>query len=74
MTEDVCKTLVGALVISHLDYTNATLTGIPEVDIQKMQWVQNIATKLVFTCPKKEISTGCLRSLHWLTGQCKNQA
>ena len=66
LTEDVCKTLVGALVMSHLDYTNAILTGIPEVDIQKMQWVQNMATKLVINCPKIERSTGCLRSLHWL--------
>ena len=66
LTKDVCKTLVGALVMSHLDYTNAILTGIPEVDIQKMQWVQNIATKLVLNCLKSESSTGCLRSLHWL--------
>ena len=66
LTEDVCRTLVGALVMSHLDYTNATLTGIPEVDSQKMQWVQNMATKLVLNWPKTESSIGCLRSLHWL--------
>ena len=66
LTEDVCKTLVGALVMSHLGYTNVILTGIPEVDIQKMQWVQNMAAKLVLNCPKTESSIGCLRSLHWL--------
>ena len=66
LTEDVCKTLVGTLVMSHLDYANAILTGIPEVDIQKMQQVQNMAIKLVLNCPKTESSTGCHRSLHWL--------
>ena len=66
LTEDVCKTLVGALVLSHLHYANVILTGIPEVDIKKMQWVQNMATKLVLNCHKTESSTGCLRSLHWL--------
>ena len=59
-TEDVYKTLVGALVMSHLDYANTILSGIPEVDIQ------NMATKLVLNCPKTESCTGCLRSLHWL--------
>ena len=66
LTEDVCKTLVGTLVLSHLDYTNAILSGIPEVHIKKMQWVHNMATKLVLNCLKTESSTGCLRSLHQL--------
>ena len=66
LTEDVCKTLVGALVMSHLDYANTILTGIPEVDIQKIEQIQDMATKLVLYCPKTESSTGCLRSLHWL--------
>ena len=66
LTEDVCKTSVGTLVMSHMDYANAILMGIPEVDTQKMQWVQNMATKLVHNCLKTESSTGCLISLHWL--------
>ena len=39
LTDDVCKTLVSALVLSHLDYVNAILSSLPEVDIKKMQWV-----------------------------------
>ena len=66
LTKDVCKTLVSALVLSHLDYANAILSCIPEVDIKKMQQVQNMAATLVLNCPKTENSTGCLRSLHWL--------
>ena len=66
LTDDVCKTLVSALVLSHLDYANVILSGLPEVDIKKMQWVQNMAANLVLNCSKMESSTRCLRSLHWL--------
>ena len=39
LTDDVCKTFVSALVLSHLDYANAILIGLglPDVDIKKMQ-------------------------------------
>ena len=66
LTDDVCKTLVSALVLSHLDYANAILSSLPEVDIKKLQWVQNMAAKLVLNCSKMESSTWCLRRLHWL--------
>ena len=37
LTEETCKTLVMGLVISHLDYANAILVGLPETDIHKLQ-------------------------------------
>ena len=66
LTDDVCKTLVSALVLTHLDYANAILSGLPEVDIKKMQWVQNMAAKLILNCSTMESCTCCLRNLHWL--------
>ena len=66
LTDDVCKTLVSTLVLSHLDYVNAIFSGLPEVDIKKMQWVQNMAAKLILNCSTIESSTCCLRNLHWL--------
>ena len=66
LTDDACKTLVSALVLSHLDYANVILIGLPEVDIRKMQIVQNMAAKLVFNCSTMESSTDSLRNLHWL--------
>ena len=66
LTDDVCKTLISALVLSHLDYANAILIGLPEVDTKKMQSVQNMAAKLVLNCSTMESSTSCLRNLHWL--------
>ena len=45
LTDDVCKTVISALVLSHLDYANAILIGLPEVDIKKCRvfrtWQQN---------------------------------
>ena len=66
LTDDACKTLVSALVLLHLDYANAILIGLPEVDIRKMQIVQNMAAKLVLNCSTMESSTESLRNLHWL--------
>ena len=39
LTEETCKTLVMGLVISHLDYANAILVGLPKTDIHKLQQV-----------------------------------
>ena len=37
LTEETCKTLVMGLLISHLDYANAILVGLPYTDIHKLQ-------------------------------------
>ena len=37
LTEETCTTLVIGLVISHLDYNNAILVGLPHTDIHKLQ-------------------------------------
>ena len=66
LTEETCKTLVMGLVISHLDYANAILVGLPETDIHKLQWVQNMAAKLIFNKNKYDTVTECFKKLHWL--------
>ena len=66
LTDDACKTLISALVLLHLDYANVILIGLPEVDIKKMQIVQNMAAKLVLNCSTMESLICCLRNLHWL--------
>ena len=45
LTEDATKTLLVGLVLSHLDYANAILAGLPECDINKMQRIENIASQ-----------------------------
>ena len=43
LDENVAHTLVLGLVISHLDYVNGILSGLPDIGINKLQKVQNAA-------------------------------
>ena len=54
------------LVISHLDYCNSILAGLPDVSINQMQRVQILAVKVVLGKSKMDSSTECLSTLHWL--------
>ena len=66
LTKEACHTIMLGLVISHLDYNNALLYGLPDVDINRLQRVQNIAAKIVCDKRKYDSVTDCLRELHWL--------
>ena len=63
---ETTEMLVLGLVTSHLDYSNAILYGLPEVDIQKLQHVQNCVAKLILEKNKYDSSVGALKELHWL--------
>ena len=54
------------LVISHLDYANALYSGLPDIDIKKLQRIQDIAAKIVTQCGKYDSSTAARKALHWL--------
>ena len=49
---EAAKTLVQALVISHLDYCNSVLYGIPAMHTNKLQRVQNAAARLLTNKPR----------------------
>ncbi len=63
LTEYATQLLVQGLVISHLDYCNIALIGIPEKDLQR---IQNLAAKLVFKAGTRDSATACRKDLHWL--------
>ena len=44
---DSLKRLVNALVVSHLDYCNSLLYGLPSNELAKLQRVQNTAARLI---------------------------
>ena len=46
LTRTACNRLVVSLVLSHLDYANSLLGGLPKSSINKMQAVQNMAAKI----------------------------
>ena len=63
---DTTAGLCLSLCISHLDYCNSLLYGIPQSSLKKMQRVQNMCARLVLRKKKKDSATACLRELHWL--------
>ena len=66
LNPEACTTLMLGLVISHLDYCNSILVGLPDVSINRMQRVQNLAAKVVLGKSKMDSASECLSVLHWL--------
>ena len=58
--------LLLGLVISHLDYCNSSLYGLPDVTIKSLQLIQNLCAKLILKRSKYSSSSEALRELHWL--------
>ncbi|XP_034017384.1 uncharacterized protein LOC117502434 [Thalassophryne amazonica] len=58
--------LVHAFVSSRLDYCNTFLIGIPGRSLQKLQYVQNSAARILMRVRKDEHITPILHTLHWL--------
>jgi hypothetical protein len=58
--------LVHALFLSHIDYGNALLVGLPATRLVKLQRVPNSAARLIMGVSRRESITPVLRSLHWL--------
>ena len=63
---DSTKILVQALIISKLDYCNSLFLGIPQCNLDKLQWTQNMSCRVIKQLPKSAHITGYLAKLHWL--------
>ena len=73
LTKETCHKLILQLVISHLDYANSMLAGLPSSSIKIRQKVQNIAARKMLGKNAKEITMECLKSLHWLPNTAKDR-
>lgn len=60
---------IHALISSRLHYCNSLYKGISQTSIQRLQKVQNAATRLLMNIKKCEHITPSLISLHWLPVQ-----
>ena len=60
------ETLVYAFVNSKLDYRNYLAYGLPKYLLQKLQYVQNAAARLITGTRKHDHITTILMDLHWL--------
>ncbi|MBN3306723.1 SCND3 protein, partial [Amia calva] len=66
LTDYSTQLLVQSLVLSHLDYCNSLLAGLPASTTHPLQLIQNSAARLVSSLPRFAHATPLLRSLHWL--------
>ena len=66
LTDSACETLLLSLCVSHLDYANALLYGLPATTIDKFQRIQNMCAHLVLRRSKRSSITQCFKDLHWL--------
>ena len=66
LTLEAAKKVAIGLVLSHLDYANALYIGLPQVEINKLQRIQNMAAKVVTKTGRYDSSTVALKQLHWL--------
>ena len=66
LTQEAAQILISSLVMSHLDYANSLLYGLPHCDIDEFQCVQNCAAKLVLNRSKYDSRTQAFIDLHWL--------
>ena len=73
LNQDTCHKLIISLVLSHLDYSNSLLSGLPDPSIKILHKVQNSAARLVLGRNAKHSSTENTKQLHWLPiKQCIN--
>ena len=66
LDQDTTTSLCLSLCISHVDYCNSILYGLPDVTLGKLQHLQNMCACLVLRRSKFESAKSCLHELHWL--------
>ena len=66
LTKAATEILVLSLIVSHLDYCNLILYGAAEIELTKMQRIQNMCVTLVLSRGKYDIAKHALFHLHWL--------
>ncbi len=66
LDKDTCHHVVRALVLSRLDYANSLLAGTTEINLTKLQRLQNKAVRLIHGINRREHITPYLADLHWL--------
>ena len=66
LSQDTTASSLLSLCVSHLDYCNSILYGLPNSTIRKMQCIQNMCAHLVLRRTKWDSASASLASLHWL--------
>jgi hypothetical protein len=62
----VMQSLVTSLVLTRMDYCNGVFFGLPEVQLSRLQTIQNSAARLIYKLRRSDHISDALISLHWL--------
>ena len=66
VSQQVLQSLVVSLLLTRLDYSNATLAGVASNQLDRLQSVTNAAARLVYSARNSDHITPLLRDLRWL--------
>jgi len=66
VSQQTLQSLVVSLLLTRLDYGNATLAGLASNQLDRLQSVMNAAARLVCSARKCDHITPLLQDLHWL--------
>ena len=66
LSPTAAETLIHAFITSRLDYCNSILYGTTNKVLNKLQYVQNSATRLLTNTCSSDHITPVLHDLHWL--------
>ena len=66
LTPSAAETLIHAFISSRLDYCNSILHGTTAKTLNKLQYIQNSAARLLTSTRSRDHITPVLRDLHWL--------
>ena len=66
LSHSVFHSLSATLVLTKLDFGNATLARIPSFQLNRLQAVMNAAARPVFQSSRRDHITPLLHRLHWL--------
>ena len=66
MDRKTVQVVVQALVLSRIDYCNSLLMGSAEYQINKLQRIQNMASRVICSVGKFDSISHHLKDVHWL--------
>src|SRR6218665_2010713 len=66
LTKDMSQTIACSLVSSRLAYANSLFVGVPDLEVKRLQRIQNSLARVVLCVPLRTCSSVLLHQLHWL--------